>query len=246
VADERAALARSQAAIGQALPPGRFIASDGQPVALASLRGRPLVLALIYTGCSHTCPLLTRYIQGVAGQAHAALGRDAFRVAFVGFDTAHDSPARMASFARAQGLDGPGTLALSTDAATLRGLATGLGFTWFPSAKGFDHLAQTTVIDAEGRVYRQIYGNTFSPPLLVEPLKDLILGRPSPAADLGERWLLRLKLFCTVYDPRNERYTFNYSILFTVFTGVLSLGAAAIFIVHAWRHGRRPPSPRVG
>ena len=55
-------------------------------------------------------------------------------------------------------------------------LANNLGFLYFASAKGFDHLMQTTVVDANGKIYRQVYGMTFDTPLLVEPLKELVLG----------------------------------------------------------------------
>ena len=53
--------------------------------------------------------------------------------------------------------------------------------------RGFDHLAQTTVIDAHGRIYRQVYGDAFAVPALVEPLKDLALGsRPrGPSSATG-------------------------------------------------------------
>ena len=50
-----------------------------------------------------------------------------------------------------------------------------VGFTYIASPKGFDHITQTTIIDARGRVVRQVYGQEFSPPLLVEPLKRLAL-----------------------------------------------------------------------
>ena len=58
----------------------------------------------------------------------------------------------------------------SADAATIERLARDAGFTYFASPKGFDHITQTTIIDAAGRVMLQVYGEDFAPPLVVEPL----------------------------------------------------------------------------
>jgi protein SCO1/2 len=93
------------------------------------------------------------------------------------------------------------------------------------------------VIDADGRVYRQIYGQKFDTPSLVEPLKELVYNSPR---DLGlvDAWIDNVRLFCTIYDPKTGRYKFDYSIFVTIFAGVLSLGAIAVFIIHASRNVR--------
>ena len=57
-----------------------------------------------------------------------------------------------------------------------RALAADVGFSYVRSPRGFDHVTQTTVVDASGKVYRQIYGDAFPTPALVEPLKELIYG----------------------------------------------------------------------
>ena len=59
-------------------------------------------------------------------------------------------------------------------------------------------------------MYRQIYGGVFEAPALVEPLKDLVYGRRSDWASL-EGLINRVRLFCTLYDPRTGGYRFDYS-----------------------------------
>ncbi|HEX6530397.1 MAG TPA: SCO family protein, partial [Burkholderiales bacterium] len=53
--DEKAALQESQAAIGRQVGDYRFIDSNNREVKLADLRGKPLVVNFIYTGCSQVC-----------------------------------------------------------------------------------------------------------------------------------------------------------------------------------------------
>ena len=232
--DEDSALAYSRGALGRKLGAHSFTAPDGTPVTLAGLAGRPLVISFVYTSCVHTCPILTQNLERAVEMARDTLGRDSFRVATIGFDAPKDTPERMAIFARQQGVGDDGWLVLSADAETVAALSAELGFVFFRSPKGFDHITQTTLIDAEGRVVRQIYGPNFEPPALVEPLMDLALGRPLAGATLGGL-IDRLRLFCTIYDPKLDRYRLDYSIFVAFAVGTLSLGAVAVFLVHLWR-----------
>ena len=116
--------------------------------------------------------------------------------------------------------------------------AEAVGFSYFASAGGFNHPAQVTLIDRDGRVFDQVYGGSFDPPTLIEPLKRLIFGGARPLfslAGLGDR----IKLFCTVYDPRSGRYYFDYSLFVTIVIGVLCLAGALWFLVRETRKSFR-------
>ena len=236
--DAEKALARSQSAIGVGLDDHRFVDTEGNTVGLGELRDKPLVLSLVYTSCPDTCSVVTRNLARAVRAAREALGETSFSVATVGFDAGFDTPEQMRMYANRQGVRMPGWRFLSGDPVTLERLLDQLGFTYVTSPRGFDHMAQTTVIDAEGRVYRQIYGDTFAVPSLVEPLKDLALGRPVGASVLGD-WIGRVKLLCTVYDPASDRYRFDYSLFVAAGVGILCLGAVGVFIVRAWRESRQ-------
>ena len=239
VLDAEAALRASQSAIGRSLGSHRLLDSDGRPVAIAELRGRPLVLNLVYTSCYHSCNVSTRYLAGMVAIARDALGENAFSVATIGFDSVNDTPARMADYAARQNVDEPGWLFLSGDRASIDALVGELGFTYAASPKGFDHLAQVTVVDADGVVYRQIYGDRFEPPALVEPLKELVWGLDA-SPGMVQGWVDNVRFFCTIYDPSTGRYRFDYSIFVGIFVGVICLGAIAWFIVRAWRESSSP------
>ena len=236
--DRGDALDISQGAIGRSLDAYTLRDIDGQPFDLAPLRGKPLVVSMIYTSCHHICPAITRNLGATIDVAQEALGEDSFAVVTVGFDWRVDTPERMREFATRLGVRNvPNWHFLATDAQVIDDLSENLGFLFYPSAKGFDHLAQATVIDADGRIYRQVYGVDVETTAIVEPLKELVFNTPRSAGFL-EHWVSTFKLFCTVYDPNSDRYRFDYSIFTAIVTGMLSLGLILFFIIREWRRAR--------
>jgi protein SCO1/2 len=237
--DGQEALRVSQAAIGRRLSDYSFLNRNEEEVKLSDYSGRPLLISLIYTSCYYSCSIFTRYLGEIVDVAREALGDGSFSVVTIGFDAVNDSPGRMAVYASGQGIDNPDWSFLSGDTETLQALTSELGFTFAASPKGFDHMAQVTVIDANGVVYRQVYGDRFEPPALVEPLKELVFGQ-TPTSSQIDRWVDNVRLFCTIYDPSTGRYRFDYSIFVALIIGVLCLASIAIFIVRAWRQSSTP------
>ena len=227
-------LAVSQAAVGRQVASYEFLDRDGQPFSLERLRGRPVVVSMIYTSCYHVCPMITQNVDRVTEIAREALGEDSFSVVTIGFDTAVDRPERMRQYAATRNINAANWYFLSGDEATVAALAADIGFIYFASPKGFDHTSQTTVLDADGRVYRQVYGQSFKTQALVEPLKELVFETPVDATFLAG-WLDNVRLFCTVYDPSSGRYRFDYSIFVAAFVGIMCLGAVGTFIVRSWK-----------
>ncbi|HKJ53399.1 MAG TPA: SCO family protein [Gammaproteobacteria bacterium] len=228
-------LAASQAAIGTRVGNHRFVDSDGQPFDFARLRGKPLVVSMIYTSCHQICPMTTRYLASVVDKARATLGDDSFNVALVGFDTAVDDPAAMRFFAARQGVAGKGWYLLSGDADTVAALSRDLGFRFFPSSNGFDHLIQASVLDADGKIYRQVYGQVFETPLLVDPLIELVLGQPAPRQTFFAGLVQKVRLFCTTYDPVRDGYYIDYSLFLGMLIGAVIILATATFVYRELR-----------
>jgi protein SCO1/2 len=235
--DEDVAVRNSQAAIGRTVGDYRFTDGRGRKVRLSDYRGKPVIVSLIYTGCSDVCPVVSETLARAVEVARDTLGADSFHVLTIGFDSRHDTPARMGAYARSHGLNLVNWDFLSTDADSADSLAEDLGFVFIPSPRGFDHLSQTTILDAEGHVYGQVYGANFETPLLVGPLRELILGRDRDLAT----WtgiVNNVRLFCTYYDPASGRYRFDYSIFIIIAMGSLTLGTIAFFLVRAWLRDR--------
>jgi protein SCO1/2 len=235
--DDKAALAVSQKALGREVRSVVLTDTAGRTVDLADLHGKPVIVSMIYTSCYHTCPLIAQSLRNAVEVGRRALGSNAFEVAMVGFDVAFDTPDHMAAFAHNQGIDPTAWRLLSGDQGAIDQLAADLGFIYARSPRGFDHLAQVTILDRQGRVFKQVYGDDFRAPAIVEPLKRLALNR---RVDLAEPTTLldRIKLICTVYDPTQDRYRFSYAIFIGMLVGAVSLLSVAVFVVRAWRRSR--------
>jgi len=84
-----------------------LIDQRGRVVEAPSLRGRPVLLSFVFTGCSSTCPLQVHELADL----HRALPADvrgAVRFLSVTVDPLHDTPQSLAAFARRMDADLPG------------------------------------------------------------------------------------------------------------------------------------------
>lgn len=233
--DQKAALELSQSVVNQ--PVGDFTLLDrqGKPVRLADYRGKPLLVSFIYTGCFEVCPTTTRNLERAVDATVGVLGANRFNVVSVGFNQPFDSPQAMKSFAAQNGIDFPNWKFLSPAPAIVADLARSFGFSYVANPGGFDHIAQVTLVDAEGRIYRQIYGETLTPAMLVEPLKELVTGAPVAQTNAVADLLDRVRILCSVYDPNTGRYRFDYAL-------VLEIAGMATFLLflgyYFWRERR--------
>lgn len=239
--DDREALRISQETLGARVGAYEFITTERRRLRLADLAGKPVVVSLIYTSCADVCPTVSETLAEAVAVAQDALGADSFHVVSIGFDWRRDTPDRMRAFARSHGLHSDNWRFLSADGDTIDRLSADLGFQFFAAPQGFDHLTQTSILDPEGRIHTHLYGETFDPPLLVEPLKDLILGRMANLSTVSGV-INRVRLFCTIYDPNSGRYHFDYNMLAMIAGGSLSLATIGFVLVRAWIQSRPPRS----
>ncbi|MGZ5033748.1 MAG: SCO family protein [Usitatibacter sp.] len=233
--DADRALAASRAAIGSEPGAYAFTDIDGRRVTLSDYRGKPLVVSFVYTACSQVCPTTTRFLAKAVREARAVVGPDAFRVVSIGFDIPSDNPMSMRLFARQNAIaDDRNWAFLTPDAGVPRPLARDFGFAFEPQSGGYEHLTQITILDGRGRIYAQVYGESYSLPMLIQPLRELALGEPA-APSVGT-WLGRVRLLCTVYDPASGKYRVDYGLFIEIGVGLSCLGLTAWFL---WRERRR-------
>ncbi len=238
--DEKAAFALSQGAIGNQI--GDFVLLDrqGQPVELSRYRGKPLLVTFIYTACFQVCPTITRNLQKAVANTVSVMGANRFSVISIGFNQPFDSPAALKDFARQYGIDLPNWEFLSPAPAIVGDLTANFGFSYVATPAGFDHINQVTLVDATGRIVRQVYGEKFTAEDLAEPLKLLITGSAiPPEAGTLQEIMERVRILCSVYDPLTGRYRTNYSLYFQ-FAGFLTFVGFMIYLsVNFWRNRRR-------
>ena len=126
---------------------------SGATRSLEGWRGTPVLLAMIYTHCTATCPLAVSELKRVAAlDPHA-------RFVLVSLDPARDDVRRLADYAAERGLDPARWTLLTGSDADVRELAATLGVRYRQVTP--DDLAHTnliTLLDSEGRIARQSSG----------------------------------------------------------------------------------------
>ena len=210
ISDEKEILRISQAAIGSQIGDYTFLDRSGRTVRISDYLGKPLVISMIYTHCPFICATTTKSLTALK-LSQSAFGVDSFGVLTIGFDTENDTPEAMDMFAQRTEVDLKNWDFVSSDAETIKKISKDLGFTFMPSDEGgFNHISQTTFIDQDGKVYRQVYGEEFPNKTLLEPMRDMIYNIKTAESGLAGA-VNKVKLFCTVYDPKTGKYVVNYN-----------------------------------
>jgi protein SCO1/2 len=239
VLDQEVAFAASQAAIGGLVPDVALLDRNGQPRRLRDFRGKPLLVHFMYTACFQVCPTSTRNLQKALDAVVARHGLEGFNIVSIGFNQPNDTPAALKAFANQHGLHLPNWELLSPPPVLVPELTEAFGFRFVQTVAGFDHLNQITLVDANSRIVRQIYGTTFSSDDFSAPLAELAAGKPlqteaRPLAELIDK----VVLLCSRYDPQTGRYRFDYRIALE-FAGILTFALAMAWFVWQERHHGR-------
>lgn len=174
------AAAAPPAASSSAAPPSAFSVYDlgatwrdqtGAARQLASLKGKPRLLSLVYTSCTSICPMTVAAMQEVEAKAG-----DRAAYVLVSLDPERDSPARLADYARQHQLSNRWTL-FSGAENDVRELAALLHVQYRRvSPDEIDHSATLTILDADGRIVSQ-----FDKADAVDRAAEVLLRFPTPA-----------------------------------------------------------------
>lgn len=134
-----------------------FTDDAGQPVTLASFRGRPVVLNMFFASCGYACPLTVTDLLAIQGRLPAELRAQTVFV-LVSFDVARDTTEMLAKYRTQRGLDGQWVL-LRGDNDSVRELAALLGVKYKQEADGmFAHSNIFTLLNREGEIVHQRQG----------------------------------------------------------------------------------------
>jgi protein SCO1 len=132
---------------------GSWRDQTGAVRSLASWRGRPVLLAMIYTHCTATCPLAVSELKRIAA-GHADV-----RFVLVSLDPVRDDARRLAAYASERGLDPQRWTLLTGSDTDVRDLAATLGVRYRQvTPDDLAHSNLITLLDREGRIARQTSG----------------------------------------------------------------------------------------
>ena len=164
-----------------AAPPFALRDQSGRLVQLERLRGRPVVIAFVYSHCRDACPLTAAQIR----TTQRALGVDARRIAWlaISVDPHTDSPASVRAFSRRAGLSHSWRYLFRPQATVLRTLkAYGIQpqLTQASAAKApfLQHSAYITLVDRNGRRIESFTDSSLTSRDLTHDLR-LVLGEPA-------------------------------------------------------------------
>jgi protein SCO1/2 len=142
---------------------GTWTDQDGRGRTLAELRGRPLLVAMVFTRCGYACPRTVSDLQGILAALPSGQ-RSGVGVLLVSFDHERDDPAALRAFAAERGLDPATWTLLRGGADDVRTLAAALGVRYRAAeGGGFAHSNLITVLDRAGRVAHQVEGLGVAP-----------------------------------------------------------------------------------
>ena len=236
--DRELALKASQAVIGTKIGDHTLLDREGKPVRLSSYRGKPLLVSFIYTGCFQVCPSTTRSLQETVQGLQITFGTNKFNVVSIGFNQPDVSPIALKAFAAQYQINQPNWEFLSPSMSTVEAIARDFGFVYAATPAGFDHVLQVSLLDGDGRIVRQVYGEGIPPAELGEPLKMLLSGEPFEPAMMLDGVMDRIRILCTVYDPKTGDYVVDYTLPIQIAGGVTFFILMLIFMINEWRSNR--------
>jgi protein SCO1/2 len=224
--------------LNEPVPRGlRFVDSSGRKVTFGQLlRGKPVILGLVYYRCPVLCNLLLGGLARALGALDWKLGRD-YDVVTVSLDPSEPSSLaaeKRGGFLQALGqpdADGWSFLTGKVDDIDTLSDAVGMRYQYVAKQRQFAHAAALFVLTADGRVSRYLYGVEFPPKQLKLALFEAAGGRVGTSF---ERVLLR----CYRYDPQSKRYELFITRYFRA-GGVVLMLAVGGLLAGLWRRELR-------
>ena len=214
-----------------------FRDESGELVTLGSLlRGRPVILNLVYYRCPMLCGLVLNGLLGAMKALPFDAGRefDVITISFDPVDTAELAAQKKATYLaeyRRPGAEA-GWHFLTGDQAAVERVADAMGFRYRYDAerREFAHAAGIAVLTPRGVIARYFFGVEFAP-------RDLKFGLMEAAEHRIGSPIDQLLLFCFHYDPSTGRYS-AWVLNGVRAAGLLTLVGLAGFIVWAVRRER--------
>ena len=131
---------------------------EGEEIALKNLRGKTLVLVMIYTSCQAACPRLVADMRGIEKQIPIELVKD-INFVMVSIDPETDTPKRLKEFAIENYMDGEQWTFLQGSVRGVREFANVLAVKYKEiSPMDFSHSNIISVFNPEGELVHQQEG----------------------------------------------------------------------------------------
>jgi len=168
------------------LPPGKYSETSlytlgstwttdaGREVKLEVLRGYPQVIAMFFTNCQHSCPLIVADMKGIEKALPRGI-RGKVDFLLVSIDPTRDTPEGLRAFREKHRLSTEHWTLLRGSADAVKQLAEKLGFQYYPgSEKQFGHTLVISILNQNGEIVFQQAGVGALPDGAVDTLARLL------------------------------------------------------------------------
>ncbi len=148
----------SVSAARMAAPDFTLVDQNGDPFALADVRGKAVVMDFIFTHCPGPCPILTGINVSLQRSLPPEL-RAATHFVSITIDPERDSPEALGDYARARGADLSDWSFLGGPVAQVESVTRSYGVASMSEPGGeMNHQLVTVLIDPEGRIAEHYLG----------------------------------------------------------------------------------------
>jgi protein SCO1/2 len=215
-----------------------FVEENGTHVLLRDLIDKPTIIAPVYFGCTHECPLLlTGLARSLGGIDLMKPGKD-YQVLTISFDE-HDTPAiardKKPNYLKAVGKPFPEDAwkFLTGDRVNIRRFTDSIGFKFQQDSEhDFSHPVTLVIVAPGGKIVRYIEGVTFLPFEVTMALTEASQGRVGATTR-------KVLMYCFSYDPLKKSYVFNI-LKVTGTVMVLFVGSFFAYLMMTTRKKKSP------
>ena len=223
---------------------GNYVSADsvftderGNKIDLKANIDKPTIIAPVYLGCTHECPMLLTGLAQVLGKLDLVKPGKDFQVITLSFDD-KDTPKMAAekkvNYLKAIGKPFPedSWKFLTSDARNIKKFTDSIGFKFQRDGEHyFSHPITIVIIAADGKIIRYLDGVSFLPFEVTMALTEAAEGRVgSPAR--------KALMYCFSYDPLKKSYVFNI-LKVTATVMVLFIGSFLAWLVITSQKKRR-------
>jgi protein SCO1 len=158
---------------GDRLPDYHFTNELGQAVDLRQFKGQVLAFTFFFTSCPFPefCPRMTSNFGQVEHELESMTNAPVrWQLLSISFDPAHDTPERLAGYARAADYDKNHWNFLTGSEDQISGLAEQIGENYWHEGGSIGHNLRTVVVDPSGRIRKIIGGSKWTVSELVQEI----------------------------------------------------------------------------
>jgi protein SCO1/2 len=215
-----------------------FVDDNNKRVLLKDAITKPTIIAPVYLGCTHACPLLLSGLAQVLGNLDMITPGKDFNVITLSFDD-KDTPQialeKKRNYMKAIGKPFPDDAwkFLTGDEANIRKFTDSIGFKFQKDGEhDFSHPVTLVILAPGGKIARYIEGVTFLPFEVTMALTEASQGRIGSTTR-------KVLMYCFSYDPLKKSYVFNI-LKVTGTVMVLFVGSFFAYLMFTTRKKQSP------